>query len=743
MKKYIILFYITLLSCLAFSQTTAYRLQIFDETKKPLPGAAIVWDGGGITTDLQGVAQILGEMGSVLPVKISFVGYKTVQKNIIIQAQQKPEQIFLSLNATSLNPVVISAGRYEQPINEVTVSMDVIQPQALNRNNSVNADDALDRAPGVNIALGQANIRGGSGFSYGAGSRVLVLVDDLPLLSADANDVKWNFIPIENMAQVEVIKGASSALFGSSALGGVIHFRTDYPGDTAVTKINFFQGVFNAPPPQFQNPHPNRPALTTGFSGSHSQKFKNLDFVTGFNLLRDEGYRAAEYTQRARINVNTRYRFKDTRFQAGLNLNYMVDSAGLFLLWDSKNGAFFPDSAGSNSRQLAHRFTVDPYFSYFSKNGFKHTFRNRVFVTNNQSSADQGSKGTAIFSQYQVSKSYNWPWARKTNLSAGYAHQLNLIDGGSLYGKRQSLNHAFFAQIDQTIGRLAYSLGGRYEWFSIDAEKPYTYPLIRAGLNYQVLEGTFFRTSFGQGFRAPSVAERYANAQAGAIRIFPNPTLNAENGWSAELGAKQVFEAGKWQAFVDVAAFLTRYFNMVEFTFGAFLPDTPITNIFDFIGFKALNITDAQIKGIEFSSGFRYQNKDLLVEGLAGYTLIDPRDMNDFNTETSFLKYRSKHLWRADLQANYKKWGAGFNLRFNSFMRNIDDFFRDAIPGVRDFREQFAHGDLILDVRTNYKINSNINMTFIIRNLTNRPYMIVPANMGPQQQFVFQINTVF
>ena len=122
--------------------------------------------------------------------------------------------------------VVISAGKHAQRIEEVPVSMEVLKPKYIENSNQTTMETAVEQIPGVTVIDGQANIRGGSGFSYGAGSRVLVLVDDLPLLAGDAGDVKWSFLPIENIGQVEVIKGASSALFGSSALNGVINMRT-------------------------------------------------------------------------------------------------------------------------------------------------------------------------------------------------------------------------------------------------------------------------------------------------------------------------------------------------------------------------------------------------------------------------------------------------------------------------------------------------------------------------------------
>ena len=104
----------------------------------------------------------------------------------------------------------------------------MLKPSFIANTNPIGMDAAIAQVPGVTVIDSQANIRGGSGFSYGAGSRVLVLVDDIPQITADANDVKWEFLPIENINQVEVIKGASSVLYGSSALNGVINIRTNY-----------------------------------------------------------------------------------------------------------------------------------------------------------------------------------------------------------------------------------------------------------------------------------------------------------------------------------------------------------------------------------------------------------------------------------------------------------------------------------------------------------------------------------
>ncbi len=84
----------------------------------------------------------------------------------------------------------------------------------------------------------------------------MILVDDIPQLTADANDVKWEFLPVENINQVEVIKGASSVLYGSSALNGFVFemkegFNTSIETVSSVIFFSYLLAVttmrFNSP----------------------------------------------------------------------------------------------------------------------------------------------------------------------------------------------------------------------------------------------------------------------------------------------------------------------------------------------------------------------------------------------------------------------------------------------------------------------------------------------------------------
>jgi iron complex outermembrane receptor protein len=125
-------------------------------------------------------------------VTFRLLGFREQRKEIATcDYIDKKLNITLSEEAHELGMVVVTAGRHEQRIEDVTVSMEVVKPAFIENTNATNMESVIDQVPGVNVIDGQANIRGGAGWSYGAGSRVLVLVDDLPQISADAGDAKW------------------------------------------------------------------------------------------------------------------------------------------------------------------------------------------------------------------------------------------------------------------------------------------------------------------------------------------------------------------------------------------------------------------------------------------------------------------------------------------------------------------------------------------------------------------------
>src|SRR5262249_6471634 len=158
-----------------------------------LNGVDVTHDSSGTVSDEKGNYLLQLTAGN-FTLTFSYLGYEKQQKSVSVKSGDTiTVNVQLVQVANELNLVVVSASKYEKKITEETVSMEVLKPSFIANTNPIAMDDAVKQCPGVTLIDNQANIRGGSGFAYGAGSRVLGLVDDIPQLTADANDVKWEF----------------------------------------------------------------------------------------------------------------------------------------------------------------------------------------------------------------------------------------------------------------------------------------------------------------------------------------------------------------------------------------------------------------------------------------------------------------------------------------------------------------------------------------------------------------------
>lgn len=719
--------------------------------KEPLPGVSVsVTTTRGVVTDSAGRYSLDLEPGAYT-VMYRFVGYTTLYKKIEIAAgEARILNVDLLAETTVLGTIVVSAGKFDQKLDEVTVSMEVLKPELIKNTNAVTMDEALEQVPGVTIIDGQANIRAGSGYSYGAGSRVQILIDEIPALSADANDVKWNFIPVENISQVEVIKGASSALYGSAAMNGVINIRTIYPGSTPVTHITAYSGWYG---------DPQRPELKwwegstqsfRGLSFSHAQKAGNLDLVFTGNSYKDEGYRLGESEQRYRMTANTKYHFKKTEgLSAGINGNITASSGGLFFIWqDDSSGAYLPlgglaDSTTTLSLYETTRTSLDPFITYSNRNGITHKLRGRYFRSANRNNTSQESFATLYYGEYLFQKKFD----DKLTFTTGIVEQYSSVIS-ELYENHTANNLGIYAQADAKFGKFNFSLGGRIESNHIDGDTTETIPVIRSGINYRLFEFTTIRASYGQGYRYPSIAEKYVSTSVGQIVVYPNQDIESETGWTSEIGIKQGFRIGAWAGYLDVAAFWSEYQDMMEFTFGRYgLPTDPV---FGF-GFKSVNIGNTKITGVDVSLVGEGLIGNVPLEVMCGYTYANPVQ-KDFNpavdtlknsADYNVLKYRYKHTFKGDLQVKPGHFIFGMSTRYTSFMENIDLVFESLIPGVADYREKHDYGDWVFDIRAGYQVTDLFRTAVIVKNLFNSEYTGRPADMQPPRNVTLQFNFDF
>ena len=542
-------------------------------TGDPLIGAAILTgETGGTITDIRGWYR-LRVTGQAVRLTFQYLGYETETHTLQnIREDSLRLDIRMRRSVTALDEIVVSAGKYEQRLSDVMVSMDIIKPERIHSTAATNLEAILKQTPGVEVLDGQPAIRGGSGYSYGAGSRVMVLVDGLPILTGDVGDVKWDYLPLEIIQQVEIIKGASSVLYGSSALNGIINIRTRYPLDVPRTEVNLLSGIYMKPARK-ELVWWDSPPFFAGADFSHLRKIGNLDLVLGGNYFKDTGYREDDYVSRGRLDVGLKRRSKGhAGLSYGINMSGMLTDLSDFLIWrDSHSGAWRQNPLSVSALQ-GNRYNLDPYLEYRGKSLGLHSLKTRFFHVGNDfpDAPDKNNRSGMFYGEYR----YHRNFAGKIDATAGAAGTWTRATA-ALYGDHDAQNQAVFAQVEGSLpADLKATLGLRLERYVLDGESEYSTPVFRAGLNWKILDHTFLRASMGQGYRFPSVAEKYTATNVGSLRIFPNPGLVSETGWSSEVGLKQGLKVGHWQGYFDLSAFLSEYHDMIEFVFDIYGNDT-------------------------------------------------------------------------------------------------------------------------------------------------------------------------
>ena len=297
-----------------FSQTATITGIVKDgNTGEALENATVLQPPtNGVTTDISGNFEIKVQPGDVTLI-ISYIGLSPDTVHINVKpGQSKVKNIALGGSPAELQTVVVTESKIGVKIQKVTESVEVMKAATLEDNNITNMMDAVAKIPGVSMFDQQMSVRGGSGFAYGAGSRIMLVVDDMPLMTADRSDIKWAFIPIENAEQVELVKGASSMLYGASAMDGVLSVTTAYARDTPTTKIGISYQGYGKPPVDsfqwwkrggkvFQNPN----KFSMDFL--HSEKIGDFEFVFSGMNVGSQSYLQSDFTYYSRFSGKIRW----------------------------------------------------------------------------------------------------------------------------------------------------------------------------------------------------------------------------------------------------------------------------------------------------------------------------------------------------------------------------------------------------------------------------------------------------
>lgn len=718
-----IVFILSVLLMLDLSaQTFKISGVVKDENGKPLVGANIFLKGTviGTASNSKGefVLQKLRKKSYLLIV--SMIGYE--KETIKIEPGGKDsKQITIKLRKTSFNvgQVIVTASKHKNEIKNLPVSASIITSERINEKNFVTLDQALRYEPGVVVTEDQISIRGSSGYSLGAGTRVLTAIDGIPLYTGDSGEIIWQLIPPSEIDRVEVVKGAASSMYGTTAMGGVVNIISKDITSKPLTYIKTFAGAYDKP---MYNEWKWSNNLQSYFGAtiSHSRTIGKFGVTGLFSYFQDDGYRKNDWEKRYSGYLKAAYNFSQSTSLTFIGSGYSRDK-GTFTYWKGLNDALLPPDNEIGQITPSDRVVLGLLFNHMFNDKVSLLIKPSLYSSYWYDASESANSSRSEL--YRTEAQVNWTLAEGSLLISGIEGQYNTVTS-SIFGDRNSNGIGIYSQWEYHFSKaLMFTLGARYDYAKLDTLNSTGNISPKIGFNYKVNKATILRASAGKGFRAPTLAEAFTSTTTSGITVKPNPALEPETSYSFEIGGNQAFTS---VFFLDLALFDNEYHNFIE----PVIDPTDGNIVFE-------NITRARVRGAELSGTLSLFNKKFSLK--AGYTFLNSEDI-DTGKE---LKYRPKHSFVFTGDYSIGHFSCGFDFRYNSRVAEIDDALVD-FGLVPDGNERVAIK--VLDIRAGYNLilgELPLRIFLNANNVLNYNYVEMIGNLAPIRNYALSLDFMF
>lgn len=701
-----------------------YGLITDSETGEPLALAHVRLDplNSGSISDEEGRYELSSVPEGLYRLEISSLGYHSVFKDSLqISSGERLEINFnLELASIKTDEVVITAARRAQAVSLAPASVATIKAEEIKSQNLQTFDQAFDGLTGVQVTRSSGanvqalSIRGASEVAGGGiGNRVLLLIDGRPSLSPESGGALWTLVPLQSIERIEVVKGAYSSLFGSSAMGGVINVLTKNPTEKSSTSGHLNFGVYNRPPANAEyDVIGNYYTAELSHSG-HSGKWK---YVLDAGRKSNQGHR-----QKSAFEINNFFgkliyqpNFRDKITFTG-NYNSIYNDAPA--TWLNSRLAYTVAAHRMDDFQNKKEYSADMHYQSLRSGNLKYNarlyyYRNNSIFTFNDDPQNKGESninfgiqsvdrstvltdrvGTAFQVDYHVPKHY---------LIGGFDIKSDFVNGQPdtvLYGMHRSVSAGVYVQDEIPLGnKVITTLGLRYDYFYLNSAFNESNFSPKLAAVYQHSENLSFRVLLAKAFRNPSMAERFIKfEQGGGLRFEPNEELRAEK-LTASMEIGSIWKIGKRTA-LDVALFHNRYKDLISFR------QLPSPN--GGLLYKVINLNEAIMQGAEVNLRYRSSGP---FSGSLGYTFLDARDISDgrFN---DYLAYKIKHSVNASLGFDNGSLGVNLNGRYRSGVKEVF-IYPGSEPGAY----------FLFNTKISYHFSPGLSAYFSIDNFTNSQY---------------------
>ncbi|NWF99301.1 MAG: TonB-dependent receptor [Nitrospirae bacterium] len=479
----------------------------------------------------------------------------------------------------SLEEIVVTATKIEEPLYDIPNDITVITKKQIENGSYTNISEILKNVTGLHLfEYGNKGSSASISLRASTSAQVLVLIDGKRLNKPGDGQVDINAlsIPIENIERIEILRGASSALYGADAMGGVINIITRIP-EQAKTSFSASYGRF----------------VTKELNFNTSQRINKAGFYLSLSKNTSAGFRENSEYDSESASIKIAYDIsKDIR--ADISFDYNFRDAGVpgSLSWltpkaNEKDKNFL---AGINIKYkdsvmkiYSHNSTID----YMNPGLEDNIHKNHVLGFDLQHSMYIGSANLFTGGIEILEEDID-----STN---------NLNENDSI-GRHSRTRKGIFLQNETFLKKyLILTLGLRYD--SISSEDRFS---PKASLLIKLPYQTNISFSAGQGFRVPEMNALYWPDTGWAEG---NPDLKSEKSTEYEVNIQKFF--GSF-ANIRAVGFLKQSKDLIQWQETSPFKWSPV------------NISKTRVIGFETESNLHF---DLIDIGLS-YTFMDPQDRN-------------------------------------------------------------------------------------------------------------------
>lgn len=700
--------------------------KVLDKKGTPIIGANLVLqpDMHQVQTDKNGYFTFNNIIAGEYTVTVSYIGYKAYQDNVLIEATKKSTiKIALEDADNALEQVTVYGKETKVDnlldIQRSAMPVTVITKETIAQMGSRRLDEVLKEQTGiavVNDIGGGARAVGVQMQGFGS-DYVMILIDGQPMVGRNSGNFDLSRISVSNIERIEIIKGASSCLFGSEALGGAINIVTRHGAFQPQALASLRYGSLNILDTTVEGETPFH--HQRGSANISANYYRTDGFNTDPNFL-SGGATAPPYDD---YTLQGRLRYRLTE-------NGTLGISGRYALRKSFMQQIFGTNENRNSAGDSQDIT-DINLSVTYDNNFNNGLRSmsRYYLTRYVSDMsvlwqESGSQASAEkFAQTLHRFEQQFSCSATTNLkfTGGLGGNVEQMDNRDFNVPGGMWASFAYVQGDWKMSEKLEAVGGfRYDHHSNYGGK--INPSL--GLQYHIIPQLTLKLALGSGFKTPDYRQRY--------QVFMNPVANylvigsevlratldemKNNGQISEVREylvnqlDQNLQAEKSLSFnggftyspkptfkLDINAFYHKISNQINSIRVA--TGTTVRDIYTYQNLPKsfntgleLSTSIRPLSGFDVSAGYQYliaKDKgvmDSISNGIGAYASIRDNATGLFRksklSDYFGIENRSRHMANLRLAYNYTPWDITANIRVNyrgkyGFVDNNNNRFLD------------------------------------------------------------------